>query len=144
MTDAGLFAIGQYEEGNAVSLCGYRQCVPIDTRKRFPSQFIVEWKFSDSQPNGLPSTVEHEQAVALEQMIRAPLESDGAAILAIITTGNGYRELYFYCRDPQLLASRFNDVVKGRELPVELHAGFDPDWKVYQQFTAPFTGSTEP
>jgi len=143
MTEDGLFAIGQVEDDGAVRLCGYLQSVPISTRKRFAFQFIVEWEFSECQSNGLPSKAEYEQAVALQNMIKTPLESDGEGLLAIISTGNGYRELYFYCRDPQLLARRFNDAIKGRELPVELHAGSDPDWKVYEEFRAPFTQSTE-
>ena len=139
MSDDARFAIGEIEEEGTVILCRYRQSIPIDTRRRLPHQFIVEWKFSDVRPNGLPPKVEHELAVELQNMMTAPLEGDGEAVLAIISTGNGHREWYFYCRDPQVLATRFNVVVNGRGFPVELHAGFDPEWKVYDEFTSPFT-----
>lgn len=139
MTDDARFAIGELEKDGLVSLCQFRQSIPSDTRRRLPHQFIVEWQFSDVQPNGLPSKGEYKRAVELENMMKSPLERDGESLLVIISTGNGYREWYFYCRDAQVLATRFNEVVKGRDFPVELHAGLDPEWKVFEEFKSPFT-----
>ena len=138
MKQQELWSIGQIEDGGTLSLCSYRQNIPLETRSRLPKQFIVEWRFSEPLPDGLPSAAEHEQMVAFRDLIKNPLEAGGEGLLAIISTCNGYRELYFYCRDPKLLSDRFNEAVEGRELPVELHAGSDPEWNVYSQFTAPF------
>jgi hypothetical protein len=139
MINESLFTIGQLEKDGMISLCWYRQSVSVDTRQRLPNQFIVEWEFSDVQPNGLPPNEEYESALELQNMMTNALEADNEAVLAVISTGNGYREWYFYCRNQQLLKCRFNAVVNGREFPVELHAGSDPDWKVYEEFIAPFT-----
>jgi len=138
MSDEARFAIGEFENGGLVSICQFRQAIPAEVRRQFPRQFIVEWQFSDTQSNGLPSKGDYERAVELQGMMTAPLEEDSESLLAIISTGNGYREWYFYCRDPQVLATRFNQVVKGQDFPVELHVGLDPEWKVYEEFTLPF------
>ena len=134
------FSFGEIVEDDDVKWVQYRQSIPDELRTQLTEQFVVEWKFEGPCPGGLPSPAQLEPAHALQFQIVDALEADGDAVLAIISTGSGYRELYFYCREPLKLQDRFNECVQGRALPVALHTGHDPSWRVFDLFIAPLRG----
>ena len=139
VTDAR-FALGEISEDGMVTLITYRQNIPPEVRAQLTEQFIVEWTFPGPCPGGLPDPTQLEPAVQLQELVTPVLEAGGDAVLAVMSTGNGYREIYFYCRDPRRLQARFNECLQGRELPIELHAGHDPSWRVFEEFVAPLKG----
>ena len=134
------WALGEFREDGVVTLVGYRQDIPGDLKGALPRQFIVEWKFSQMFPGGLPTEEALAPALALQAKVTPVMEAHDDAVLAIVSTGHGYREMYFYCRDPILAQERFNSCVQGEDLPVELHSGHDPTWRVFEEFAAPLQG----
>src|SRR5512138_1131764 len=92
-----LWSIGKVEGESGVTLVRYRTLPAPGTRARWPRQFIVEWEFGSPAADGLPQVSEHSEATAFERRIVPVLEADERAYLAIVSTGNGLREWYFYC-----------------------------------------------
>jgi hypothetical protein len=141
MTPDDNWAIGEMGHDDQVTVVSWRRDIPTSIRGRNHRQFIIEWRFGRCLPNGLPEPTELPRAIELEQLVVPALERDGAAILAVTATGSGVREMFFYCTDPKLLQDRFNECVAGRAMPVTLHVGADPEWKIYAEFTEPFGGA---
>jgi hypothetical protein len=134
-----LWTIGTLEDDDSITYVAFRQNIPNELRQSLTEQFIVEWAFAAPREDGLPNKEELNEAQRHQHEIQTELESGGEAILAFITLGGGYRELFFYCRESLVIRDRFNRVVAGRILPVELNAGHDPEWRVFDEFVKPLT-----
>jgi hypothetical protein len=140
MTDGGdLWSVGEVSESNGqVMTIRFRERPALEVRQSLPEQFVVIWTFEDASRVGLPTSAGGEEAGDLEDRFMPHLEADGAALLVVVSTGEGIREWYFYCRDPQEIQRRFNEAVPEAGLPIELESGHDPAWSVYEQFVALF------
>ncbi len=139
-----LWALGELVDEAGTTYVSFRKDLSAAICPEFTEQFIVEWRFENPQSTGLPRGPDHAAAQAHQRLVQPVLEADGQAVLALIALGNGFRELHFYCRDPQALQKRFNQAVAGATLPVTLHAGHDPDWRVFEDFVAPLRRSSAP
>jgi hypothetical protein len=137
MNTEKLFAVGTLKDEAGETLVCYRQGVADADRCALSRQFIIEWEFSDAEPNGLPTEEELCRALELQSEMLSVLESKDESLLALIVTGNGFREWYFYCGNPEELQLKFNAAVQGKSFPVKIHAGYDPEWSVYRLFTDP-------
>jgi hypothetical protein len=134
------WTLGEVLNDGDPTLVAFRQDLPAEARSQFTEQFVVEWALSATLPNGLPTEEALSPALAFQEKVAPVLEAAGDAVLALISTGHGYRELYFYCRNSLALQERLNNCLGGEDLPIQLHAGHDPAWRVYEGFVAPLKG----
>ena len=128
------YSLFQIERDGQVRWCWLLGQISKESIRRFPKQFVIEWKLRDCMASGLPTPDELDAVIQFEEMVVQPLQANGASILALISMGNGYRELYFYCKDPLVLAAKLNEVLEGRDFPIEINAGHDPKWNAYEHF----------
>jgi hypothetical protein len=139
-----LWALGELVDDSGTTYISFRQDLSVAIRPELTKQFVVEWRFDEPLPTGLPRGSDLAAAQAHQRLVQPLLEASGEAVLALIALGNGFRELHFYCRDPQVLQKRFNEAVAGATLPVTLHAGHDPNWRVFEGFVAPLRRNSTP
>ena len=134
------WSIGQLTDEDTAVLVRWRSDLVVpELSRQYPRQFVVTWVFHDVQANGLPGPDEAQQAQALEELLTPALEAADASVLALVSTGSGHREWFFYCSDPLVLEARLNTVLSGMPpYPLELHTGLDPEWEVFLDNILPF------
>jgi hypothetical protein len=123
-----------------VTTVRFRQRPSLETREALPEQFTVEWAFEETSSVGLPTSKANGEAAKAEALFVPHLQAEGRALLVVVSTGEGVREWFFYCRDSFEMQARLNEALSGVEarFPVKLHSGHDPEWRVYEQFVAQF------
>lgn len=129
-----LWSLGKVDSEGSVTLVRYRALPAFEVRTGWPKQLLIEWH---RQPglDGLPGSAEHAEAKRFEDHITRALEGGDDGFLALVTTGNGCREWYFYCRAPLLLQGRLNRALRNHSaVAIQLHSGDDPEWNVYFEF----------
>ena len=140
MAEDARWAIGELKNHDGTTtLVSWRQNIPPVARMTLGRQFIVEWSFGEGCPAGLPTRERIAPAQDLETLLTPALEEEDRGILAFTCTGSGVREMYFYCADPLELQARLNQVLAGRDFPIQLHTGHDPAWSVFDHHVGLFT-----
>ena len=134
------WSVGQFSDDDSVVLVRWRSDIVVpDLSRLYPWQFVVTWSFRDVQSNGLPGPVEAQEAQALEDLLTPALEAEAASVLALVSTGSGHREWFFYCSEPKALEARLNTVLSAMPpYPLALHTGHDPEWEVFFDNVLPF------
>jgi hypothetical protein len=100
-------------------------------------EILVSISFNSAQDNGLPESEDDLCAVDdIEELFKTQLERGQNAVLALVITTGGVRELYFYCANPDLAVRRWEDFLQPRMETHQVHFVIRPDadWEVYHQF----------
>jgi hypothetical protein len=100
-------------------------------------EILVSSAFNTAQENGLPASEEDlSQVDEIEELCKTELEKGQTALLVLVVTSGGVRELYFYSSDPEDAIRRWEAAIQPRiqTHEVEFRVRPDPDWEVYQQF----------
>ena len=134
------FSVGTLTDQDGQTVVRFRAKIPGEIRAALPRQFVVEWSFSLAHGAAAPSAQQLDESEAFGSALCNAIEAHDDALLAFVATGNGAREWYFYCKEPVSLQARLNAVISGDAFPITLHAGHDPSWRAYSEFTSPFEG----
>ena len=125
----------------AVSRKGERQIVfrylkemdPGNQRSKQTARIIIVWKYTSE--NGMPAQSERLRMEKLEDSLYPALVPDGFATLALVSTGENWREWVFYVKSEAEFFARSKEALQGQSpYPIEIHAAPDPEWKTYEDF----------
>lgn len=106
-------------------------------QRAYGHEICTRITFHQLQDNGLPSSDEELTAVdELEDWLKDRLEASSRTLLALVVTGYGVRDCFFYSSDPQ------SDIrVWEQELQPSIHSHQvtfnirpDPQWQMYKRF----------
>jgi hypothetical protein len=103
----------------------------------FDHEILILIHFNSAGDNGLPEDEDDLTAVdGIEDRIKDRLEADRTAVLALVITCEGARELYFYMADPKAAIQAWEDDlqpdIKTHRVRFEIRP--DEDWRVYRKF----------
>jgi Family of unknown function (DUF695) len=100
-------------------------------------EVLVTIAFNSARENGLPASEDDLCAVDdIEDLFKSRLEKDQTAVLALVITTGGVRELYFYSSDPDNAIRHWEDYLQPRmdTHQVEFVIRPDADWEIYHKF----------
>jgi len=103
----------------------------------FDSEVLVVIYFNSTGDSGLPQSEADLTVVDdIEEVFKSRLEEDGTAILALIVTHDGARELYFYSSDPDAAIEHWEQTLRRRiqTHQVQFKVRPDAEWEVYADF----------
>ena len=106
---------------------------PDFDRATQPDRVILVWNYESE--SGMPCSDERERMDELEDTLAPMIEGDGFATLALVSTGENFREWIYYARSEDEFMDRLNATL--RELPaypIRIHTAPDPDWTTYETF----------
>ena len=73
----------------------------------------------------------------LEDTLESVLKDDSFATLALVSTGENFREWIYYAKSESEFEARFDYALDGMPtFPIEIHIASDPTWDTYQRFKA--------
>jgi len=103
------------------------------SRTSLPVRVFLVWRYeSDS---GMPANEDRQRMDLMEDALEPLVEASGAAILAIVLTGEGVREWTYYARSEHEFMAGLNRALSGHTaFPVEIHVNDDPEWSAYDDF----------
>lgn len=100
-----------------------------------PIRIIIVWKYESD--NGQPIAEEHQRMNQLEDALEAVLGQDRFATLALVSRGENLREWTYYARSEDEFEERFDQALAGMPaFPIEIYTAHDPQWDMYDKFTA--------
>ncbi len=100
-------------------------------------EILVTISFNSAGETGLPSDEDDLCAVDdIEDRFKDELEESDTAVLALILTTGGVRELYFYSSNPNRAIGRWEDELQPRmdTHHVEFVIRRDAKWEMYHRF----------
>jgi hypothetical protein len=100
-------------------------------------EILVTIAFNSAEEDGLPSSEDDLcEADDIEDLFKSRLEKDETAVLALILTTGGVRELYFYSSDPDSAIRRWEKFLQPRmeTHQVEFAVRPDPAWEIFHKF----------
>jgi hypothetical protein len=103
----------------------------------FEYEVLVLIYFNSTGDNGLPQSEKDLSAVDdIEDKFKDRLEATGSAILALVITTDGARELYFYSSDPDAAIAEWEEKLQPRMRThkVEFKIRPDEEWDIYRKF----------
>lgn len=102
-------------------------------KSAFPDRVIVVWKYNSDSGMSVPN--EREAMDRMEDLLEPLLEKSGVSVLALVSTGENLREWIFCAKTEQEFLAALNRSLTGHPpLPIEVHAGRDPEWSSYERF----------
>ena len=102
-------------------------------RSEFPDRVIIVWKYNSD--SGMPVVSEREAMDRMENLLAPLVESPGASVLALVSTGENLREWIFYAKSEDAFFAAFNRAFAGQSrFPIQIHSGPDASWSTYEQF----------
>lgn len=106
---------------------------PSFVKASLPDRVILVWRYETL--SGLPVAAEREEMDRMEDMLSPFVEKVGFGMLAMVSTGNGFREWTYYVRSEDEFLKALNVALAGeRRFPIEVHTGPDPQWFTYERF----------
>jgi hypothetical protein len=104
-------------------------------RKKQPDRVILVWRYATE--NGMPSLDERRSMDRLEDLLAPLIRNDGIATLAIVSTGEGWREWIMYTASSGTFIAQLNQLLRDEpRFPIDIHDGPDPMWTSYDSFRA--------
>ena len=106
-------------------------------QRRYGHEICTRIVFHELQDNGLPSSDEELTAVdELEGWIMDRLESTSCNVLALVLTGYGVRDCFFYSSDPQAAIRIWDQELQPniRSHRVTFDIRPEPQWQMYRRF----------
>ncbi len=103
----------------------------------FEYEVLVLIYFNSTGDNGMPqSERDLTQVDDIEDQFKDHLEATGSAILALVITTDGAREVYFYSSDPEAAIDEWEEKLQPRMRThkVEFKVRPDEEWEAYQEF----------
>ena len=112
---------------------------PHFDRATQPDRIIVVWNYQSE--SGMPSINERESMDRLEDTLSPHIESDSFATLALVSTGENYREWIYYAKSEREFMDRLDAALKDSPAyPIEIHSAADPAWTTYEEFVSGLSG----
>src|SRR5450755_2026069 len=100
-----------------------------------PIRIIIVWKYQSE--TGQPFAEDHQRMNLLEDTLESVLKDDSFATLAMVSTGEDFREWIYYANSETEFEARFDYALDGMPtFPIEIHIAADPTWDTYQRFKA--------
>lgn len=126
-------AISRNQDQGTAIIYRYVKEFPRDfLRSHQPDRIIVVWRYKGEK--GMPSVAERTSMDDLEDAL-APLEKDGFATLALVSTGDNLKEWTYYTKAEDTFLERLNSALRSKPaFPIEIHASPDPGWTTYNRF----------
>lgn len=98
-----------------------------------PVRIIITWEYQGS--NGMPSSIENQRMVELEDVLQPAIEANKLSTLALVSTGNNLKEWIYYSKSEEQFFNALNSALgKLKPFPIKIHVGTDPGWKSYNEF----------
>lgn len=120
------------QQGTAIVYRFMKEFAPNFSRSAQPDRIIIVWRYDGEK--GMPSRAEQKRMNELEDAL-SPLQEDGFSSLAIVSTGDNFKEWTYYTRAEAAFFERLNVALRSRaRFPVEIHACPDPEWTTYDRF----------
>lgn len=102
-----------------------------------PHQFLVRLPMRAARSDGLSSQDEFDVLCAVEDALMAAIVPLNARFVGR-TTSAGYRDLYFYCADPEPVGNALIAAMEAfPEYSAEFFSAHDAEWKTYLEFLHP-------
>jgi hypothetical protein len=100
-----------------------------------PIRIIIVWKYQSE--TGQPFAEDLQGMKLLEDTLESVLKDDSFATLALVSTGENFREWIYYAKSETGFETRFDNALYGMPaFPIEIHIASDPTWDTYQRFKA--------
>ena len=127
--DEDLWTLARSEEDGRPLVLRFLSQVPASvSRQDYPHLIHIHWGYPVDDERGMPESDLHATMIEMEEAL-LPLEAEGLARNALIVTGNGRKEWFWYTRSVDEFIARLNDLLSGfSELPIALEASRDPEW----------------
>lgn len=108
---------------------------PTFRRDSQPFRVIIVWKYQSE--TGQPLAEDHQRMNLLEDTLESVLKDNSFATLALVSTGENFREWIYYAKSETEFETRFDYALNGMDaFPIEIHTASDPTWDTYQRFKA--------
>ena len=100
-----------------------------------PVRIIIVWKYQSE--SGQPVSEDHQRMNQLEDVLESVFKDDSFTTLALVSTGENFREWIYYAKSESEFEARFDYALDGMpKFPIEIHIASDPTWDSYQRFKA--------
>ncbi len=126
--------IAQYEEKGYPVVIKFVNKMPSTTlMNNFPNLTIISWKYDGHERNGMPPTGINNNMITLENAIHQNLVEHGYCVHAYSRTGNGLKELVYYCADTQQFIVELNNALNSQPLfPIDIDFHPDANWSEFR------------
>ena len=100
-----------------------------------PIRIIIVWKYQSE--TGQPFAEDLQRMNLLEDTLESSLKEGSFATLALVSTGENFREWIYYAKSETEFEARFDYALdRMPAFPIEIHIAADPTWDTYQRFKA--------
>jgi hypothetical protein len=100
-----------------------------------PIRIIMIWKYQSE--TGQPFAEDLQRMNLLEDTLESVLKDDSFATLALVSTGENFREWIYFAKSETGFEARFDYALDGMSAsPIDIHVASDPTWDTYQRFKA--------
>lgn len=128
------WSVAEGRDGDMPLIFRVREIPDTLDRSTYPHLIAIQWKYQ-AIGQGMPNPQTLKQMDQMEELLIQQLETKQDAILTVIVTGNGLRELQWYARSPEAMMTGLNKALsKLPPLPIEISGEEDPGWEAYENF----------
>ena len=111
------------------------------SRSSLPVRVVLVWGYESD--TGMPADGDRQRMDLMEDALKPSVEESGAAILAVVMTGEGLREWTYYAASEHEFMDNLNRALSGHDVfPIEIHINDDPEWVAYDDFRSSWLTST--
>lgn len=119
------------ENGNTIIVTGRSGIENVKQTSKYNYLVEVTWRY-DGDATGMPDVATSRLMEEVTDCLNESFEADPVALLVGIYTGDGARNLMFYCRSLHLFQRKFNEALARFDaLPLEFDAWEDALWEEY-------------
>lgn len=113
-----------FEPGKSVKKSDYAQMV------------VGTWKYDPKVRNGMPDKQTNEEQIKFENML-AVTTPEGMGYLALVVTGNGEKQWYWYAKDMAAWKKQFKAIFLDKPIfPITFDFGHEPNWETQGKITS--------
>jgi hypothetical protein len=124
-------------EGTGLPLI-FRVMEPAKSVKKsdYAQMVVGTWKYDPKVRNGMPDQKTNEEQIKFEDML-ASTTPDGMGYLALVVTGNGEKQWYWYAKDMAAWKKQFKAIFLDKPaFPVTFNFGHEPNWETQKKITS--------
>lgn len=126
-------APAESENGSTIIVTGRKDLEAVYQSGKFVYRVEITWKYHPDNM-GMPDFATSSLMEKVTDALNDSFNADPVAILTGIYTGDGERNLVFYCRSLNIFQRKFNEILSPfPTLPLSFQAFNDPEWEEYHE-----------
>lgn len=133
--DKKMYFVANGEENGQPVIIRCMQIVPNEIiESEYSYNIHISWDFNKNFNNGMPDDDLNNKHNILESIL-APLDTQGISYLAVVVTGNGHKDWFWYVKDVASWMSSLNSLLADHDVyPIKIEINQDTDWSIYHDF----------